>query len=61
MKKAGVVRMDVLGKKFDPMHHEVVAKRKEEGQKPDSIIEEVRVGYTLHGKPFITPKVIIAE
>ncbi len=61
MKKAGVIRMDVLGKKFDPMVHEVVAKRKEEGKKPDIIVEEVRVGYTLHGKPFITPKVIIAE
>ena len=61
MKKAGVARVEVLGKKFDPMHHEVVAKRKEEGKKQDSIIEEVRVGYTLHGKPFVTPKVIIAE
>ncbi len=61
MKKAGIARVEVLGKKFDPMHHEVVAKRKEEGKKSDVIIEEVRAGYTLHGKPFITPKVIIAE
>ncbi len=60
-KKEGVVRMEVVGKKFDPMAHEVVAKRKEEGKKSDVIVEEVRVGYTLHGKPFITPKVIIAE
>lgn len=61
MKKAGVARMDVLGKKFNPMEHEVVGKRKEEGKKPDTIVEEVRLGYTLHGKPFVTPKVIIAE
>lgn len=61
LKKENVARMDVLGKKFDPMFHEVVAKRKEEGKKSDMIIEEVRAGYTLHGKAFVTPKVIIAE
>ncbi len=73
MKKAGVARMDVMGKKFDPMHDEVVGKKKpidpstSSGQaqskkiEPDTIIEEVRVGYTLHGKSFVTPKVIIAE
>lgn len=60
-KKEGVARMEVLGKKFDPMMHEVVARRKEEGKKSDVIIEEVRVGYTIHGKSFVTPKVIIAE
>lgn len=67
LKKMGVVKIDVLGKKFDPMHHEVVAKRQEPLDSargriaPDTIVEVVKEGYTLHGKPFVTPKVIIAE
>lgn len=66
LKKEGVAKMDVIGKTFDPMHHEVVAKRPfdaAQGKKvePDTIVEEVKAGYTLHGKPFVTPKVIISE
>ena len=43
MKKYGVEKI-VIGDKFDPMLHEVV-----EGAEGDKI-EEVRAGYTMHGR-----------
>lgn len=57
----GVVRMDTVGKPFDPMRHEVIAKRPADGVAPETIVEEVGPGYLLEGKTLIPAKVIIAD
>ncbi len=46
LSKYGVDRIEVKGQKFDPMYHEAVEVKDKEGQN----IEEIRPGYTMHGK-----------
>lgn len=51
IEKEGVTRMETLGKPFDPNQHEAVLQVPvEEGQEPDHVVEELQVGYTMHGK-----------
>ncbi len=57
----GVVRMETVGKPFDPMRHEVIAKRPADGEAAETIVEEVGPGYLLEGKTLIPAKVIIAD
>lgn len=57
--EAGLKKIEVLGKKFDPHIHEsvghVVSDKEEEGK----IVEEVLAGYELNGKLLRPPKVKI--
>lgn len=56
-----VVRIETVGTKLDPMRHEVIGRRKEEGVATDSIVEQVASGYTINGKVLLPAKVIVAE
>lgn len=46
LNKFGVEKIKVKGEKFDPLLHEAVEVKDKDGQN----IEEVRPGYTMHGK-----------
>jgi molecular chaperone GrpE len=47
----GVERMRVVGEPFDPHRHEAVAHADAgEGAKEGKVLEELHVGYTMHGK-----------
>jgi molecular chaperone GrpE len=46
LERHGVKEIETRGKTFDPLVHEVIHKEKD-GQ---DIVEEIRPGYTLHGK-----------
>jgi molecular chaperone GrpE len=59
LKSHGVERIDVLGAKFDPALHEVIA-QKAEPEKQDSIVlEEFQKGYKLNGRVIRPSRVII--
>jgi molecular chaperone GrpE len=47
LKNEGVEKIDVVGKKFDPNIMECVETPEENSE---TVIEEIRSGYTLHGK-----------
>lgn len=61
LKTHGIEEMKVVGEKFDPVKHETIGSRKEEGKESDVVLEEARPGYLLHGKILRPAQVIISE
>ena len=57
----GLKPIESLGKEFDVMYHDVLMQVPRNDVKPDTIIEEVERGYTLHGKVVRHAKVIVAS
>jgi molecular chaperone GrpE len=56
--KEGVKRIPAVGEPFDPHRHEAVAQvETTDGTADDTVIEEVQVGYTMHGK-VIRPAIV---
>lgn len=53
----GLKKIKTVGEKFDPTLHEAVAVEEKEGFREDIIFEEVKAGYTLHGKTLVAAKV----
>jgi molecular chaperone GrpE len=50
LEKEGLVRIDAVGKQFDPTHHEAVDQTLRD-DKPDGLImEEIKSGYAFKGK-----------
>lgn len=61
LEKEGLVRIDALGKQFDPTHHEAVDQTLRD-DKPDGLImEEMKSGYTFKGKLLRSSLVTIAK
>ncbi len=58
LKGQGLVRLETLGKIFDPHVHEAVAYHEEKGA-ADEILTEIEPGFTLHGKLLRAAKVRI--
>lgn len=51
LERNGLSAIEALGQPFDPNVHEAVAMTEpEEGQQPGAVVEELRRGYTLHGR-----------
>jgi len=51
LEKEGVKRIQTVGHRFDPHQHEAVAQVDvQDGKADNTIVEEVQVGYTMHGK-----------
>ena len=51
LEKEGVQRIAAIGERFDPHRHEAVAQVDAgDGQPDNHVVEEVQVGYTMHGK-----------
>ena len=60
--REGVKRIPTVGEPFDPHKHEAVAQvDAQDGVADDTIIEEVQVGYTLHGKVIRPAMVKVAK
>ena len=56
--KEGVKRIPTVGETFDPHKHEAVAQvETQDGTADGTILEEVQVGYTMHGK-VIRPAIV---
>jgi molecular chaperone GrpE len=49
--KSGLQPIEAVGKPFDPSLHEAIMQVEAgEGQEPNTVVEELRKGYTLHGR-----------
>lgn len=60
--RAGVARIDTIGKPFDPHLHEAVARvETDDHQAEGMIVEEVQVGYLMHGKVLRPAMVKVAK
>jgi molecular chaperone GrpE len=57
----GLKPIESVGKEFDVMYHDVLMQVPRSDVKPDTILDEVERGYTLHGKVIKHAKVIIAS
>lgn len=61
LKNLGIIEIKTVGEKFNPEFHEAVSHETKEGFKTDFIFEEVKAGYTLHGKVLAPAKVKVAK
>lgn len=60
----GLTRIEAAGKPFDPTIHEAVAKMPpdpEKGQKPNTVLEELRPGYLWKGLILRPAQVLVAD
>lgn len=57
MKKFGVEKIKVQGEKFDPLLHEAVEVQYKDGEN----MQEIRPGYTMHGKVIRSARVRIIK
>ena len=48
--KHGVTQISAVGQPFDPFKHEAMAQVESEGHEPNSVVEELHKGYTLHDR-----------
>ena len=48
--KHGVTQISALGQPFDPAKHEAMAQVDSETHEPNSVVEELHKGYTLHDR-----------
>jgi molecular chaperone GrpE len=56
----GVMRIDAVGKPFDPALHEAVAKVQGGSQGEDMVVEEIRPGFTFRGQ-LLRPSMVKVE
>lgn len=59
--KFGVTRIAALGKPFDPAVHQAVAQRVAPGAEPDTVVDELQPGYTLHERVLRPAMVVVAQ
>jgi molecular chaperone GrpE len=59
LERHGVCGLEVLGKNFDPLHHEALGQ--EPGDAPSgTVTKEMTKGYTLHGRLLRPAQVVIS-
>jgi molecular chaperone GrpE len=61
LKQLGIEEIKTVGEKFNPEFHEAASHEEKEGFETDTIFEEVKAGYTLHGKVIYPAKVKVAK
>lgn len=61
LKTSGIEQIEVLGKKFDPVYHEIIELVEKKEKKSGEIIEEVQKGYMIHGKVLRPAKVKVIK
>lgn len=59
--KAGVTRVDAVGKKFDPNLHEAVYQEEREDVEPDTVLSEFQKGYLLNDRLIRASKVVLSK
>jgi len=61
MKNQGVEPIDAIGKKFDPIIHEVIEEIEVKDKEPRTIIEEIQKGYLINQRLLRPVKVKISK
>ena len=59
LKEQGISEIKSVGEKFDPFWHEAVEQVSQPEKESDTIVEEIRKGYTINGKLLRPAKVKI--
>ena len=57
----GVTEVDPLGERFDPERHEAVAVLPSDANEPDSILEVIQKGFTLHERLLRPARVVVTK
>ena len=57
----GIEEIKTVGEPFDHELHHAISKEKREGAKPGTVIEEMKTGFTMHGKLVEPAQVRVAE
>jgi molecular chaperone GrpE len=61
LEKAGVVRIDAVGKKFDPNLHEAIYQEDRDDIEPDTVISEFQKGYLLNERLIRPSRVVLSK
>jgi len=61
LKNMGVEPIESLGKPFDPSLHEAMAQVESDECKPNTVVNELQKGYTLHGRLLRPAMVAVAK
>jgi molecular chaperone GrpE len=48
--RSGLEPIEAVGQPFDPTLHEAIGRAETEEQAPDTVVEEIQRGFTLHGR-----------
>jgi len=57
LERAGIERVEALGKKFDPNFHEAFLQEEKDDMEPDTVVKEMQKGYILNGR-LIRPSMV---
>jgi molecular chaperone GrpE len=60
LERHGVTRYSALGQRFDPNHHEAIARIVSVDKEPDTVIGETVPGYSLRGRVIRPAQVAVA-
>lgn len=61
LKSEGIVKIEAIGKKFDPGLHEAVMVTQTDKCPPDTVVEELRAGYKFEGRVLRPSMVAVAN
>jgi molecular chaperone GrpE len=61
LKRQGVTRIDAAGKAFDPNFHQAVMQQPKDDVEPNTILQVLENGYTLHERVLRPAKVIVSK
>lgn len=61
LEKAGVERLEAVGKKFDPNLHEALYQEERDDMEPDTVVSEVQKGYLLNGRVVRPSRVSVSK
>lgn len=61
LEKAGVTRIDAIGKQFDPNIHEAFYQEERDDMEPDTVISEFQKGYLLNERLIRPSRVILSK
>jgi len=61
LKRQGVTRIDALGKPFDPNLHQAVMQQTARDQPPNTVVQVLEKGYTIHDRVLRPAKVVVSK
>jgi molecular chaperone GrpE len=60
LRRHGINRIEALGKPFDPTMHEAVQQQPTSAQAPDTVLQVLEPGYTIHDRVLRPARVVVA-
>ena len=61
IEKYGIKAINAIGENFDPNYHEALSIIEKKGEKSNTILEVVQVGYTIYDRVLRPAKVLVAK